>query len=146
MKIVIQRVKSAKVEVEGKIVGIIDKGLLLFVCLENGDTQETIEKACQKILNLRIFEDDAGKMNLNIEQIKGKILSISQFTLSWDGKKGNRPSFENSMKPDLARLNYALFNKALRDAGLQVEEGKFAAEMQVSLINDGPVTFHLNFE
>lgn len=146
MKIVVQRVKKAQVEVENKIVGQIDKGLLLFVCLENGDTQETIKKACQKIMNLRIFEDEAGKMNLNIEQVNGKILSISQFTLSWDGRKGNRPSFENSMKPDLARLNYALFNKALRDAGITVEEGKFAAEMQVTLINDGPVTFHINFE
>lgn len=145
MKIVIQRVKHAKVEVEGEITGEISKGLLLLVCLENGDDQTTISKACKKILALRIFEDQDGKMNQNIQQVGGEILSVSQFTLSWDGKKGNRPSFENSMSPDMARLNYALFNKNLRDQGINVSEGRFAATMQVSLLNDGPVTFHLDF-
>lgn len=145
MKIVIQRVKHAKVEVEGEITGKISKGLLLLVCLENGDDQTTIAKACKKILALRIFEDQDGKMNQNIQQVGGEILSVSQFTLSWDGKKGNRPSFENSMSPDMARLNYALFNKNLRDQGINVSEGRFAATMQVSLLNDGPVTFHLDF-
>jgi D-tyrosyl-tRNA(Tyr) deacylase len=145
MKVVIQRVKNAKVEVEGEITGEISKGLLLLVCLEKGDDQSTIEKACKKILALRIFEDENGKMNQNVQQIGGEILSVSQFTLSWDGRKGNRPSFENSMAPDMARLNYALFNKYLRDQGVSVAEGRFAASMQVSLLNDGPVTFHLDF-
>jgi D-tyrosyl-tRNA(Tyr) deacylase len=98
-----------------------------------------------KILNLRIFEDDKGKMNLNISQVNGAILSISQFTLSWDGKKGHRPSFDKSMPPEKAKVYYAIFNKKLADAGIKVERGVFGEQMDVSLINDGPVTFHLEY-
>lgn len=146
MRIVIQRVSQAKVEVEGEVKGSIGLGYCLFVCFENGDNQETIDKAIKKVINLRIFEDDNQKMNLNITQVaQTAILSISQFTLSWKGEKGNRPSFENSMEPNLAKLNFGLFNKKLNDAGVKVQMGVFGANMQVHLVNDGPVTFVLDF-
>ena len=132
MKIVVQRVKDAKVEVEGEITGKIEAGLLLLVCLEKGDNIETIEKAYKKVLALRIFEDEDGKMNKNIQDMGGSILSISQFTLSWDGKKGNRPSFENSMVPDQARLNFAIFNKKLRDSDIEVAEEDLANQCKLA--------------
>lgn len=145
MKIVIQRVLSANVTVDEKEIGNIGKGLLLYVCFEAEDTMEQLELAVKKILNLRIFEDDKAKMNKNICQIKGEILSISQFTLSWDGRKGHRPSFDRSMPPNNAKIFYRKFNDLLEKAELKISKGRFAADMKVSSINDGPVTFHLSF-
>jgi D-tyrosyl-tRNA(Tyr) deacylase len=144
MKIVVQRVKFARVYIDEKLYSEIPYGILLLVCLENGDNVEVIKKAVDKILKLRIFEDDNGKMNKDILDIQGEILSISQFTLSWDGKKGNRPSFENAMSPKEAQLNYSIFNKLLAEK-VKIKTGKFAADMKVESINDGPVTFHLDF-
>lgn len=145
MKIVVQRVQEATVSVEKEIVGSIGSGLLLLVCFEQGDSDEALTKAIDKITKLRIFDDAEGKMNLDIAAVKGEILSVSQFTLSWDGTGGHRPSFEKSMSPQEARLKYALFNRELRNRGFTVKEGKFGAFMKVSLVNDGPVTFILNF-
>lgn len=145
MKIIVQRVQSAEVQVDEETVGSINKGMLLLVCFEQGDDDSVITKSTEKISKLRIFDDAEGKMNHDIQSIKGEILSVSQFTLSWDGSGGHRPSFEKSMAPQEARLKYALFNRELRSKGLEVKEGKFGAFMKVSLINDGPVTFILNF-
>lgn len=145
MKIVVQRVQESQVSVDQEVVGGITNGLLLLVCFEQGDSDETLQKAVEKVLKLRIFDDENGKMNLDITQVKGEILSVSQFTLSWDGSGGHRPSFEKSMAPQEARLKYALFNRELRSRGLNVQEGKFGAFMKVSLVNDGPVTFILQF-
>lgn len=145
MKIVVQRVQEASVSVENEVIGSISSGLLLLVCFEQGDDDDSLNKAIDKITKLRIFDDAEGKMNLDIGAVKGEILSVSQFTLSWDGSGGHRPSFEKSMAPQEARLKYALFNRELRNRGFTVKEGKFGAFMKVSLINDGPVTFLLQF-
>lgn len=145
MKIVVQRVQEASVAVDSEIVGAIKSGLLLLVCFEQGDDDSVITKAIDKVTKLRIFDDEQGKMNLDVAAIKGEILSVSQFTLSWDGTGGHRPSFEKSMPPQEARLKYALFNRELRNRGFEVKEGKFGAFMKVSLVNDGPVTFNLQF-
>ncbi|MFP5386077.1 MAG: D-aminoacyl-tRNA deacylase [Bacteriovoracia bacterium] len=145
MKIVVQRVQEASVSVENEVIGSINSGLLLLVCFEQGDDDDSLNKAIDKITKLRIFDDAEGKMNLDIGAVKGEILSVSQFTLSWDGSGGHRPSFEKSMAPQEARLKYALFNRELRNRGFTVKEGKFGAFMKVSLINDGPVTFLLQF-
>lgn len=145
MKLVAQRVLKAQVESQANVCGSIGRGILLYVCLERGDAQSALEQAARKVSKLRIFEDDKGKMNLNIGQIKGKILSVSQFTLSWSGQKGNRPSFEESMPPKEAKPMWELFNQKMREAGLQVETGLFGADMKVASVNDGPVTFHLSF-
>lgn len=131
--------------VKGAIVGEIHNGYLLYVCFVKNDSEKQLEDAVRKILNLRIFEDSNGKMNQNITQIRGSILSISQFTLSWDGKKGNRPSFDQSMSPNLASQLYSKFNRSLGLNGLPVETGIFGADMKVHSINDGPVTFILEF-
>lgn len=145
MKVVIQRVSQAQVIVEKEIVGKIGKGLLLLVCFEKGDEKVDLEKVAAKLINLRVFEDpDTGKMNQDIHQIGGSILSISQFTLSWDGKKGNRPSFDNSMEPKLAEEKYHQLN-VLLSKEVEVQKGSFGKHMDVSLTNDGPVTFTLNF-
>lgn len=145
MKIVVQRVQEATVSVDGETIGAIGHGLLLLVCFEQGDDDEALNKAVEKISKLRIFDDVDGKMNLDIQARGGEILSVSQFTLSWDGSGGHRPSFERSMAPQEARLKYALFNRDLRARGLTVKEGKFGAFMKVQLVNDGPVTFLLQF-
>lgn len=145
MKLVVQRVQEASVSVDNEIVGAIGPGLLLLVCFEQGDDDESLHRAIDKISKLRIFDDADGKMNLDISATKGEILSVSQFTLSWDGSGGHRPSFEKSMIPQEARLKYALFNRELRNRGLTVKEGKFGAFMKVTLVNDGPVTFILEF-
>jgi len=145
MKLVIQRVTSAKVIVEEETVGEIQTGLLVLICFEENDDDSKLQKAIDKVANLRIFDDGEGKINLNTAQANGEILSVSQFTLSWDGSSGHRPSFEKSMKPGEARLKYALFNKGLRDRGLIVKEGRFGAYMKVSLTNDGPVTILLEY-
>jgi D-tyrosyl-tRNA(Tyr) deacylase len=145
VKIVIQRVQEASVSVDSEIIAQISNGILLLVCFEQGDSDESLQRAVDKISRLRIFDDENGKMNLDIQSVKGEILSVSQFTLSWDGSGGHRPSFEKSMLPQEARLRYALFNRELRQKGFEVKEGKFGAFMKVSLVNDGPVTFILNF-
>lgn len=145
MKVLIQRVSSASVTVENEIVGEIKQGLLLFVCFEKNDNDEALSKAVDKILKLRIFDDENGRLNFDIKKVQGQILSVSQFTLSWDGSGGHRPSFENSEAPQVARLKYSLFNKMLRDNGIELQEGRFGADMKVALTNDGPVTFLLNF-
>jgi D-aminoacyl-tRNA deacylase len=145
LKIVVQRVQEAQVLVDDEVVGAITSGLLLLVCFEQGDDEATVTRAIDKITKLRIFDDEAGKMNLDIMAVQGEILSVSQFTLSWDGSGGHRPSFERSMPPQEARLKYALFNRDLKNRGISVKEGKFGAFMKVSLINDGPVTFLLEF-
>ncbi len=145
MKLVVQRVQEAEVKVEGELVGAIGQGLLLFICFEQGDDESTIHKSIEKICKLRVFDDVDGKMNLDIQAIQGEILSVSQFTLSWDGTGGHRPSFEKSMSPQEARLKYAIFNRELKSRGMKVKEGLFGAFMKVTLVNDGPVTFFLQF-
>jgi D-tyrosyl-tRNA(Tyr) deacylase len=145
MKIVVQRVQEASVSIDNEKVASIGVGLLLLVCFELGDDDHSITKSIDKISKLRVFDDPEGKMNLDIQAVSGEILSVSQFTLSWDGSGGHRPSFEKSMLPQEARLKYALFNRELRARGLNVKEGKFGAFMKVSLVNDGPVTFVLQF-
>jgi len=140
MKIVIQRTKEASVSIEGTIVGEIMHGLVLLVGIEEDDQQEDIDYLVRKISNMRIFEDSQGKMNLSIEDVGGEILSISQFTLYADTKKGNRPSFTKAAKPETAIPIYDAFNAQLKATGLTVQTGIFGADMQVSLLNDGPVT------
>ncbi len=144
MKIVVQRVSSSQVKVHGEIVGSIGKGLNLLVCIEHQDNQETIKKACEKIIALRIFSDEAGRMNKSIVDIQGSILAISQFTLSWNGKKGNRPSFDGSAKPEVANKLFNEFVQILRNT-VPVETGVFGESMAVEITNDGPVTFHIEF-
>ena len=146
MKIIVQRVKSASVIIDERIHAEIGHGYLLFVCFEQEDTIDTIKKGAEKVFKLRIFADDQDRMNLNISQVSGEILSVSQFTLSWQGEKGHRPSFERSMQPQQARLYYAQFNQYLSDLGCKVLQGKFGADMQVHSHNDGPVTFHFSIE
>lgn len=143
MRIVIQRVKQANVKIENETVGEIDAGLLLLVGISSEDTSEDIEYAVRKILNMRIFSDSKGLMNLNVRQIEGSILSISQFTLLAETKKGNRPSFVNAGQPAFAKMIYQKFNNALAEQ-IEVATGEFAEDMQVSLINDGPVTIILD--
>jgi D-tyrosyl-tRNA(Tyr) deacylase len=145
MKVLVQRVKEASVTIDDTITGSISNGYLLYVCFEQGDTIEKVNTAIAKISNLRIFEDEEAKMNKNINDVNGEILSISQFTLSWDGKKGHRPSFDKSLGPIDAKIYYRKFNDALSELGLKVEKGTFGADMLVSSINDGPVTFMLEF-
>ena len=144
MRILIQRVKSAKVIVEGHNVAEIGKGLLLLVGIGKNDKTEDIERLAKKAINLRIFEDEQGKMNLNIQRINGEILSVSQFTLYADTKKGNRPGFEQSADPQTAKEYLEQFNSLLRHNGINVKEGIFGAKMEVELINDGPVTIWLD--
>ncbi len=141
MRIVVQRVTNAKVEVDQNIVGAIDKGYLLLVAFTHTDTLNDIEYTTRKIANLRIFEDKQGKMNLSINDVGGAILSISQFTLYGDTSKGNRPSFIDSARPEQAESLYNQFNDILRNKyNLHVETGIFGADMKVSFTNDGPVT------
>ena len=144
MRVVIQRAKNAKCTVEGQITGQIDRGYCIFVGFNNEDTDEIIDKMIHKILFLRIFEDENGKMNKSIQDVGGSILSISQFTLYADCKKGNRPSFTNAGKPDLATALYDQFNLKLQEQGMHVETGIFGADMKIELLNDGPVTIVLD--
>ena len=143
MKLVIQRVSEAKVEVEEKNVGKINKGFLVLVGVTHDDTKETADFLAKKLINLRIFEDEAGKMNLSINDVKGELLIVSQFTLYADCSGGNRPSFVNAGKPEMANELYEYFMKKCEEYDVHVEHGIFGAEMKVSLLNDGPVTIVL---
>lgn len=140
MKVVLQRSLEAKVEVNGEITGQIDKGLVLLVGITHEDTEEDVRYVAEKVANLRLFEDESGKMNLSIFEAGGSILSVSQFTLYGDTRKGRRPSFSEAAKPDVAKPLWDLFNEELRNLNLHVETGVFGAMMDVSLTNDGPVT------
>lgn len=140
MKAVIQRVKSASVTIDDTIVGIIPQGFMILLGIHEEDTKEDVDYLVRKITMMRIFEDEAGKMNLNIDAVAGSILSIAQFTLYADTKKGNRPSFVKAARPEQAIPLYEAFNEGLRQSGLHVETGEFGADMQVALVNDGPVT------
>lgn len=145
MKVLVQRVKSAKVEVKhtGELLGQIGAGLLLFVAIEKTDTKENLEKMCDKILHFRIFADSQGKLNLDINQTQKEILLVSQFTLAAD-TKGRRPGFSNAANADFAEKMFADFVKMLKEAHQKIQTGKFAENMLVSSINDGPLTFNLN--
>lgn len=143
MKIVIQRVSEASVAIEGEIVGAIQKGLLLLVGFGPEDGQEDVDYAVRKITQMRIFSDAEDKMNLSLLDIKGSILSISQFTLFANTKKGNRPAFTEAAKPEMASQLYEQFNQVL-SAFCPLERGVFGADMKVSLVNDGPVTIILD--
>ncbi len=141
MKVVIQRVIESSVSVDGKIVGSIGKGYMILVGVERGDSEENADLLARKTASLRVFEDENGKMNLSVLDIDGEILSISQFTLCADCKKGNRPSFTNSEAPERANELYELYCEKLKEYGVRkVDKGIFGADMKVSLINDGPVT------
>ncbi|MFJ8452006.1 D-aminoacyl-tRNA deacylase [Aerococcus viridans] len=145
MRIIVQRVSQANVAIDEKVVGEINKGFVLLVGVHDEDTPETVAYMARKIANMRIFADEDDKLNLNIDQVSGEILSISQFTLYARTKKGNRPSFIDAAKPDHGDKMYQLLNETLRNEyGLKVAEGEFGADMQVSLINDGPVTIILD--
>ncbi|MET1247511.1 D-aminoacyl-tRNA deacylase [Sporolactobacillus sp. STCC-11] len=140
MRVVLQRVKHAKVEIDGKTVGQIGHGLLLLVGIKTGDMEEDLQYVADKLSGLRIFEDDGGKMNRSVRDVEGAILSVSQFTLYGDASKGRRPSFIEAARPEIAEPYYEAFNDKLRAHGLHVETGVFGADMAVSLVNDGPVT------
>ncbi|KOY81031.1 D-tyrosyl-tRNA(Tyr) deacylase [Lysinibacillus macroides] len=143
MKIVLQRSKAASVTVDGAVTGAIDQGYVLLVGITQEDTQEDIAYLARKVANLRLWEDAEGKMNHSILEHGGAILSVSQFTLYGDVKKGNRPSFTGAARPEVAKPLWEAFNQTLREYGLQVETGIFGAMMEVALINDGPVTILL---
>lgn len=143
MRVVVQRVNNASCIVNEKEISKISKGYLLLVGFTHNDTLDNVSKMAKKIANLRIFEDENGKMNLSISQVNGEILSISQFTLYANTKEGNRPSFTESMIPSKAIELYQEFNNELRKYNLKVYEGIFGEHMQINLVNDGPVTINL---
>ena len=143
MKFVIQRVNKASVEVNNKIVGKIEKGFLVLVGITHNDNIEIADKLVKKLINLRVFEDENGKMNLALKDVKGELLLISQFTLYADCRKGNRPSFIDAAKPQEANELYEYFMNRCKDLVKNVEKGIFGADMKVSLLNDGPVTIIL---
>lgn len=138
----IQRVKQASVSVNNKIIGEINQGLLVLLGVEQGDNEQKALRLSEKVLGYRIFSDNDGKMNLNVQQINGKLLVVSQFTLAADTQKGMRPSFTKGASPDMANELYQFFVKQCQQH-IETQTGQFAADMQVSLINDGPVTFWL---
>jgi D-aminoacyl-tRNA deacylase len=140
VRIVVQRCKEASVTVDGKVVGAIPSGLMLLVGVTHEDTEQDAKFAADKVANLRIFEDEEGKMNLSVLDKGGAILSVSQFTLYGDCRKGRRPNFMAAARPEQAEPLYEQFNGFLRAQGLQVETGVFGAMMDVGLVNDGPVT------
>lgn len=144
MKALIQRVLEASVEVNGQCISKTGKGILVFLGVVKGDTVKDLEFITRKISNLRIFYDDHGKMNLSVKDISGELLVVSQFTLAGDCRKGNRPSFDNAEEPAKAEAMYMEAVKRLRAEGIQVRTGEFAADMKVSLVNDGPVTFMID--
>ncbi len=142
----LQRVRQARVEVEGTTVGAIDSGLLVLVCAERGDSEAEADRLLAKILKLRIFSDDAGKMNKSVQDIGGGLLLVSQFTLAADTSGGNRPGFSQAAAPDEGRRLYNYLVERARAAHPVVQTGQFAADMQVHLVNDGPVTIPMRME
>lgn len=140
MRAVIQRVTQAEVRIDQKSVGKINQGFMILLGIHESDSEEDVAYLVRKISKLRVFEDETGKMNLSIQEVQGSILSISQFTLYADTKKGNRPSFIDAARPNVAVPLYELFNEQLKELDIPVETGEFGADMAVSLINDGPVT------
>ena len=144
MRVVLQRVSHASVTVEEKVIGKIQRGFLLLVGVTHDDAMENMEYLVRKIVQMRIFEDEEGKLNRSIQDIGGEILSVSQFTLYADTKKGNRPSFSKAAPGDVALKMFEQFNGLLRDTGIPVETGQFGADMKVELLNDGPVTILLD--
>ncbi len=144
MRAVVQRVKNAGVKVEGKQVGAVDNGLLVFLGVTHNDTENDAKYLADKIVGLRIFEDSDDKLNLSVQDVGGSILSVSQFTLFGDCRRGRRPSFTEAAPPAQGDALYQAFNGYLREHGIQVETGQFQAHMEVSLVNDGPVTILLD--
>lgn len=144
MRVVLQRVSHASVTVDEEIIGKIERGFLLLVGVTHDDAMEDMEYLVRKIVQMRIFEDEEGKLNRSIQDIRGEILSVSQFTLYADTKKGNRPSFSKAAPGDVAIEMFEQFNGLLRDTGIPVETGQFGADMKVELLNDGPVTILLD--
>ena len=144
MRGILQRVKYASVTVDGEIVGKIEKGILLLLGVSDDDTDEDLKYLADKVRGLRIFEDEDEKMNLSVEDIKGDILVVSQFTLFGDCRKGKRPSFSSAGKPEYANEMYEKFIAYLKECGIKTEHGVFGADMAVELLNDGPVTLMLD--
>ncbi|PAK34925.1 D-aminoacyl-tRNA deacylase [Bacillus safensis] len=140
MRLVVQRVTNASVKVEEEITGAINEGYMVLVGVTHEDTEEDVLYLAEKLAHLRIFEDENGKMNRSLLDIKGSVLSVSQFTLYGDTRKGRRPNFMKAAKPDAANSLYEFFNNTLREKGIHVETGRFGAMMDVSLTNSGPVT------
>lgn len=144
MRFVIQRVQHANVSVDGQIVGAINKGLLVFIGVTHSDTREIADKMVKKLVNMRIFQDENDKTNLALQDVNGQLLLISQFTLYADCKKGNRPSFVNAGKPDMANELYEYIIKCCKESVPIVEKGSFGADMKIDLLNDGPFTIVLD--
>ena len=144
MRCVVQRVSSASVAVHGQVVGKIEKGLMVLIGVTQADTEKDLQYILDKVPNLRIFEDEQGKMNLSLQDVGGALLAVSQFTLMGDARGGRRPSFIEAARPEVANPMYEELVKRWRENGLQVETGVFQAEMAVSLVNDGPVTILLD--
>jgi D-tyrosyl-tRNA(Tyr) deacylase len=143
MKIVVQRVLRSSVSINGEVVGEIDRGLMILFGAEKGDGDEAVNALAEKVLNLRIFADDQGKMNRSCLDVSGGILVVSQFTLAGDCSRGRRPGFDNAAAPEEAERLYKNFINKLTESKLKVQEGRFGADMQVDIVNDGPVTFIL---
>lgn len=143
MKIVVQRVLRSSVSVDGEVIGEIGRGLMILFGAEKGDGDEAVNALADKVLNLRIFADDQGKMNRSCIDIEGEILVVSQFTLAGDCSRGRRPGFDNAAAPEEAERLYKNFIKKLVESKLKIQEGRFGADMQVDIVNDGPVTFIL---
>lgn len=144
MRVVVQRVNKAQVTIDNEVVSKIKRGFLLLVGLREGDELDQVKKAADKIAKMRIFEDEDGKTNLSLKDVNGEILSVSQFTLLANTKKGNRPSFVEAMRPPKSKDLWENFNKELENRGFHVETGEFGADMQVSIENDGPFTIVLD--
>ena len=140
MRVVLQRVKSASVTVDDQVIGKVGKGYMLLVGFTHDDSIEDIDYIARKVANARLFADENGKINLSIKQVQGAILSVSQFTLYASTKNGNRPGFGAAQKPEVAKENYHYFNEKLRSYGIEVQTGQFGADMDVALVNDGPIT------
>lgn len=146
MRVVVQRVKYCRCHIDGKVYSEIDQGFLVLVGIKDSDSELEVAKVAKKVSGLRVFEDDEGKMNLDLKTVGGKVMSISQFTLYADCAKGNRPSFIKAMRPKRANELYMYFNTLLKEAGLEVECGIFQSDMKVELVNDGPVTIIIDSE
>ncbi|WP_018658710.1 D-aminoacyl-tRNA deacylase [Allofustis seminis] len=144
MRVIIQRVSRASVSVQEEVIGAIQKGFMILVGVEDDDNDQDVLYLARKISNMRIFDDEEGKMNRSLKDVGGSVLSISQFTLHAQTKKGNRPSFIDAAAPEYANKLYEQLNECIRAEGITVEEGKFGANMQVALVNDGPVTIWLD--